>query len=158
MQDTEEINGEYNPVQEALDNFDALLRDAAFDAELELMGIGRLQFVLRRQMTREFTSLYIALWRLALASSFPNDADAMFATFLHGYLLRHPDRAGRNIANRAREYWDMILPGGDSDFTAIARHLISFLSAMGDSAERALTLKLALHLRGIYRFLFERLI
>lgn len=152
-----EVYEEQSSVQEALDNFDALLRDADFARELELLGIGRLQFLLRRQMAYELKGLYIALWRLALSQSFPDDAEAMFATFLHGYLLKHPDKISRHIAQRAREYWNMILPSGDSDFMAVARHLTSFV-VREQRDNRALTLKLALHIRSIYRFIFDRLI
>lgn len=156
MQNIEEIYEEQDIVQEAMDNFSALLADTSFARELELLGIGRFQFLLRKQMIAEFKGLYIALWRLALARSFPGVADAMFSSFLHGYLLKHKDKAARHIAQRAREYWGMILPGGDSDFTAVARHIISFMEEPEDN--RALTLKVALHIRKIYCFLFERLI
>ena len=66
--------------QVALDNFAALLDDADFTAELELVGVGRFQFLRRRQMCLELRGLYMALWRLALSRSFPNDADANLTT------------------------------------------------------------------------------
>lgn len=156
MQNTAEIFEDQESALEALDNFEALLADASFDFELELMGIGRFQFQLRKQMIFELKGLYIALWRLALARSFPNDADAMFASFFHNFLSKHNDRASRHIAQRAREYWEMIHPVGDSDFTEVARHLTSFLKDHPDS--RGFTLKMALHIRKMYCFLFDRLI
>ena len=55
----------------ALENFKALLADADFTLELELLGIKRMQFMRRRQMQSELMGLYMALWRLALARSFP---------------------------------------------------------------------------------------
>ena len=143
--------------QVALDNFAALLDDADFTAELELVGVGRFQFLRRRQMCLELRGLYMALWRLALSRSFPNDADAMFATFLHGYLTRHPEKGARPAAERARQYWGMLQPTGDADFNAVARHLTSF-AERDEKAQRTLTLKLALHIRSVYRFIFDRLI
>lgn len=157
MQHLEESDEAPSITQVALDNFAALLDDTDFTAELELTGIGRFQFLRRRQMTLELRGLYMALWRLALAHSFPNDADAMFATFLHGYLTRHPDKAARQAAERARQYWDMLQPMGDADFNDVARHITSF-SERDEKTCRTLTLKLALHIRKIYRFIFDRLI
>ena len=74
MQNLAEVFDDESAVSEALENFAALLDDADFTAELELMGIGRMQFMRRRQMLVEWRGLYTALWRLALASSFPQDA------------------------------------------------------------------------------------
>lgn len=81
MQNVAEVFDDKSVVQEALENFAALLEDADFTAELELMGIGRMQFMRRRQMLVEWRGLYMALWRLALSSSFPQDAEHIFATF-----------------------------------------------------------------------------
>ena len=85
-------------VQEAIENFLVLLDDIDFTDVFTLMGIGRLQFMLRRQMLVECRGLYIGLWRLALKRSFPNEADAMLA---EGY--RVPDEYGvaRAITNGA---------------------------------------------------------
>lgn len=143
--------------QVALDNFAALLDDADFTPELELMGVGRFQFLRRRQMSLELRGLFMALWRLALSRSFPNDADAMFAAFLHGYLSRHADKGARQAAERARQYWGMLQPKGDADFNDVARHLTSF-AERDEKAQRSLTLRLALHIRSVYRFIFDRLI
>lgn len=140
--------------QVALDNFAALLDDADFTIELELTGVGRFQFMRRRQMHLELRGLYMALWRLALSRSFPADADAMFATFLHGYLTRHPDA---KVAERARQYWGMLQPTGDANFYDVARHLTSF-AERDEKTQRTLTLKLALHIRQVYGFIFDRLI
>lgn len=157
MQYLAEPEEELPPAQEALENFAVLLEDADFAAELDLLGVGRFQFLRRRQMLLELRGLYIALWRLALSRSFPADADAMFAAFLHDFLRRHPDKAGRLVSERARQYWGMLQPTGDGDFNAVAGHLTSF-SASDEKARRTLTLKLALHIRGTYRFIFDRLI
>lgn len=144
-------------IEEALIKFAALLEDADYATVLEFMGIGRLQFLLRKQMIAELAGLYIALWRLALGRSFPGHADEMFNEFLATYTGTHRGKRGALIVERAREYWAMLQPGGDSDFNNVARHLISFI--IKDNREtRSLTLKLALHVRSSYRTIFERLI
>jgi len=160
MSDTEnlaEAIDERSLVDDALANFNAIIDDFDFNAELELLGIGRMQFLRRKQMIIEFKGLYIALWRLGLAHSFPRFADDMFTIFLRRYCRRHGDKTGAQISERATQYWGMILPHGDANFNNIAAHLISFMS-LEQKDSRAITLKLALHIRSIYRFIFERLI
>ncbi|MCD7982844.1 MAG: hypothetical protein LUG19_01150 [Desulfovibrio sp.] len=157
MQNLAEVFDDESAVSEALENFAALLDDADFTAELELMGIGRMQFMRRRQMLVEWRGLYIALWRLALASSFPQDAERMFATFLRSYHAAHPDKLGSRIIERAQEYWGMLQPKGDADFSDVARHLGSF-SVQDEKQARSLTLRLVLHIRRAYKIIFDRLI
>ena len=157
MQNLAEVFDDESAVSEALENFAALLDDADFAAELELMGIGRMQFMRRRQMLVEWRGLYMALWRLALASSFPQDAERMFATFLRSYHAAHPDKLGSRIMERAQEYWGMLQPKGDADFSDVARHLGSF-SVQDEKQARSLTLRLVLHIRRAYKIIFDRLI
>lgn len=157
MQNLAEVFDDESAVSEALENFAALLDDADFTAELELMGIGRMQFMRRRQMLVEWRGLYMALWRLALASSFPQDAERMFATFLRSYHAAHPDKLGSRIMERAQEYWGMLQPKGDADFGDVARHLGSF-SVQDEKQARSLTLRLVLHIRRAYKIIFDRLI
>ncbi|MDY3810433.1 hypothetical protein FYJ44_12140 [Desulfovibrio sp. PG-178-WT-4] len=157
MQNLAEVFDDESAVSEALENFAALLDDADFTAELELMGIGRMQFMRRRQMLVEWRGLYMALWRLALASSFPQDAERMFATFLRSYHAAHPDKLGSRIMERAQEYWGMLQPKGDADFSDVARHLGSF-SVQDEKQARSLTLRLVLHIRRAYKIIFDRLI
>ncbi|WP_165072147.1 hypothetical protein [Desulfovibrio sp. ZJ200] len=157
MQNTAEAFDAESAAQEALENFAALLEDADFTSELELMGIGRMQFLRRRQMLVEWRGLYMALWRLALASSFPQDAEDIFETFLRSYQATHPDKVSARIMERAREYWGMLQPKGNSDFSDLARHLGSF-SSQDEKQARSLTLRLVLHIRKAYRIIFDRLI
>ena len=157
MQNVAEVLDDKSVVQEALENFAALLEDADFTAELELMGIGRMQFMRRRQMLVEWRGLYMALWRLALSSSFPQDAEHIFATFLHAYRIAHPDKLSALIMERAQQYWGMLQPTGDADFSDVARHLGSF-SVQDEKQARSLTLRLVLHIRRAYKIIFDRLI
>ena len=144
-------------VQEALDNFLVLIDDLDYKAVYEILEIGPLQFLRRRQMFIELKGLHMALWRLALSRSFPNDAEAMFPAFLRKYASTHPGVKDSRIVERAREYWGMLAPTGTGDFSAVARHLLSFFQrSPGD--DRAAVLKLALYLNGSYNLIFDRLI
>lgn len=157
MQNLAEVIDEQEIIEEALANFAALIDDLDFSAEFELMGIGRLQFMRRKQMQSELRGLYAALWRLALSHSFPQDADMMFTVFLRRYGHGHAGKAASQVLERATQYWGMLEPAGDSDFSNVARHLASFLERE-EKDQRPLILKLALQIRSAYRFIFERLI
>lgn len=157
MNNAAEIIDEQSLVDEALANFAVLMEDFDFAAILELMGIGRFQFLRRKQMLAELKGLYIALWRLALARSFPRYADDMFTIFLRRYTRAHGERTGAEVGERATQYWGMILPHGDGDFNNVAFHLAELLG-QGQKDDRALTLRLALQIRSAYRLIFERLI
>lgn len=141
----------------ALENFKALLADADFTLELELLGIRRMQFMRRRQMQTELMGLYMALWRLALARSFPVDAQKMFELFQQEYMQVHKDKNSKHIMRRANEYWAMLEPTGDADFSDVARHLCSF-SMQNPNQAKSINLKLVLHIRKIYKLVFDRLI
>lgn len=144
-------------IEDALKSFGAIIDDTDYASIFEMMGIGKFQFLRRKQMRLELGGLRMAIWRLALARSFPNDADYMFTEFLRRYVQTHTDKQSVLMARRAREYWGMLLPGGDADFHAVAHHLASFLATHPDE-NKSLTLKLALYIRNDYKFIFERLI
>lgn len=157
MESTAELLDDQAIIEEALANFTALIDDFDFGAELDLLNVGRLQFMRRRQMQTELKALYMAIWRLALSRSFPQYADEMFTIFLRRYGASHPGKIGAQIVERAMQYWGMLAPAGDGDFNDVARHIVSFMERE-PTDPRALILKLALHIRGAYRFIFERLI
>lgn len=143
--------------REALDNFLILLDDLDYNVYYEILGVGRFQFLRLRQIFVEMKSLHIALWRLAISHSFPDEDEKMFSAFLDAYARAHPDKADTEIAQRAPQYWGMIAPVGDSDFSYVARHLISFFPRR-EKDLKAITLKLALRLHTSYRFIFDRVI
>lgn len=157
MDNVAEAIDDESAAREALDNFAALLDGMDHAKTLDMLGVGRFQFLLRKQMAAELTGLNIALWRLALARSFPGRADAMFSEFLRRYRETHPGKLCRLASERAEEYWGALEPSGDSDFNDVARHLISFV-AKNRADTKAQTLKLALHVRRAYRYIFDRLI
>ncbi len=157
MRNLAEVIDEQETVEEAIANFSALIDDFDFTGELDLLGIGRFQFLRRRQMIIELRGLYTAVWRLALGRSFPHDAANMFEIFLERYGQAHTGKLATQIIERARQYWGMLEPAGDGDFSDVARHLSSFIERE-EKDQRPLILKLALNIRRAYRFIFERLI
>ncbi|WP_296303263.1 hypothetical protein [uncultured Desulfovibrio sp.] len=157
MAQAADVTSHQNFVQEALDNFAVLLDDTDFTAHLHLMGVGRLHFTRRKQLLQEWRGLYVALWRLALGRSFPQDADAMLEAFRRSYRERHRDKQTPQMLERAEQYWDMMRVTRESDFTEVARHFCS-LCQLNEKDARSLQLKLALIIRKAYTDIFRRLI
>lgn len=143
--------------REALNNFLILLDDLDYNIYYEILGVGRFQFMRQRQLFIEFKSLHIALWRLAISHSFPNDAEKIFPAFLEAYSQSHKTKIDSQIIQRAPQYWGMLEPVGDADFTCVSRHIISFFKPP-EKDLKAITLKLALRLHTAYRFIFDRVI
>lgn len=145
--------------RQARENFRALLDDMSFFEEMAILGFGRFQFSRRRRMAIEFRGVYMALWRLALGSSFPERADAVFSAFCEGYARRSRDRHAPETVQKARDYWQMLRDASPRDFRSLAEQLTTLLSPRyGDEKQQAVSLKLALHLRSMYRLIFDRLI
>lgn len=141
----------------ALENFKALLADADFTLELELLGIKRMQFMRRRQMQSELMGLYMALWRLALARSFPVDAPCMFELFSRNTCRRTRTSTAAILCSGPMNTGPCLSPRGDGDFSEVARHLCSF-STQDPGQAKSINLKLVLHIRKIYKLVFDRLI
>ena len=140
-----------------LANFDALYGNVEFGQELRLLGVGRLDFVRRKQMLLELRGLYVGLWYLALCRSFPEHAQGIFKAYLERHAKRHKGKRAEQLRQRAEQYKDMLHSAGDQDFTTVSRHILSFRSR--DEAElKALSLRLALNFRATYSFLFDRLL
>lgn len=157
MQNVAEVFDDKSVVQEALENFAALLEDADFTAELELMGIGLHAVHAPPPDAGGMARPVHGPLASGPVSSFPQDAEHIFATFLHAYRIAHPDKLSARIMERAQQYWGMLQPKGDADFSDVARHLGSF-SVQDEKQARSLTLRLVLHIRRAYKIIFDRLI
>lgn len=145
-------------VESLLRNFAALLEDVDYRDAFEIIEIGALQFGRRKRIRRELQALYIGLWRLALKRSFPSDYAAVF----HAYMEQQYDvqKQRPNAAVNTElvlQYVDKLREHGDNDFSAVSRHVLSLLE-FDDSQTRALTLKIALHLRRVYKYFFDHLL
>ena len=144
--------------EEVIANFQALVESWDFDVEIKRLGIGAMQIMRRKQMRLEFKGLMTGLWRLALTRSFPEDGLQIFEEYLARCLA--PPKSGKKaqqMVERARQYAEMIALRGDTDFSEVSRHMTSFLD-LPESARKGATLKLALEIRQMYNFIFERMI
>jgi hypothetical protein len=150
-----------NPVythEEVIANFQALVESWDFNAELARLGIGAMQIMRRKQMLLEFKGLFAGLWRLALTRSFPEDGRQIFESYLRQCLSGPKSgKKAQQLVERSRQYAEMLSLRGDTDFSEISRHLTSFLN-LPESSRKSATLKLALDIRQMYNFIFERMI
>ena len=144
--------------EEVIENFQALIDSWDFSAELRQLGIGPMQLMRRRQMLLEFRGLLAGLWRLALTRSFPEDGQQIFEGYLES-CLQNPKNShkARPFVERARQYAAMLAVRGDSDFSEVSRHVASFLK-LSEVARKSTTFKLALDIRQMYTFVFDRMI
>ena len=144
--------------QDVANNFTALLSDFDYADEMELLNISRLNFVLRKNLSQEFEVLYIALWYNCLKTSFPETYEAIFQQFLKYNLPQKYKRAKlQEITTRIQMYIELMGNNASTDLTPISHHLLSFLK-FDEASQRTYEMKITLHLRKVYTYLFERLI
>ncbi len=144
--------------QEVLDQFAALLADTSFSPQLRCLGIKRFSMSPRRRRAkRELEALFIGLWKLALDSSFPQQADDFFADFLARQQQVRHGKKGERFCARAREYAKLLKEREDKDFTSVAAKIISNVGMPAADCPKA-TLALALDIRSFYQTIFDRLI
>lgn len=108
-------------------------------------------------MLLELRGLYMGLWYLGLTRSFPERAEELFELYMQHHAELSPRKEDEQLRQRGRQYKDMLSGTGDKDFTAVSRHLLSFMHRDED-ALKTMSLRMALLLRSSYTFIFERLI
>ena len=144
-------------VREALDNFPVLLLDLVAGRALHILGIGRLQFRRRARLLAEWRGLCMALWRLALQRSFPEQAEAMFRQFRESFGQSHTDKTSALALERAPAFWEVLAERGDADFRPVSRFLAAVFFE-DEARAQAMALRLMLHVRQTYQSIFDRLI
>ena len=144
--------------EEVISHFEALLEDTSFSTQLHYLGIKRVPMSPRRRRARqELQAMFIGLWKLALDSSFPQQAEEIFNEFLEKYSQGRPAKKSAQMCEKIRNYAEMLKTCGDKDFTDIAAHVLSKISIPQADCPKA-SLALALDIRAFYQTIFERLI
>lgn len=134
--------------------FKELFANFDFSYEFQIMQIKPFQLRLRKNLKKEFQCFYVALWHLALQRSFPNDYEEIFSLFLIDFAQKDTDRA--NKIEHINAYVEKLNSPSDNSFSHIAMHFLSF-TTHEDKILPTITLKIALHLRKVYTFIFEKL-
>lgn len=144
--------------QDVANNFMALLSDFNYADEMELLNISKLNLILRKNLSKEFETLYIALWYSCLKTSFPETYEAIFQVFLKNNLpQKYKGAKLQEIKNRIQLYIELLGNTASTDLTPITHHLLSFLK-FEEETQPAIIMKITLHLRKVYTYIFERLI
>ncbi len=139
-------------------NFMALLSDFNYADEMELLNISKLNFIQRKNLSQEFEALFIALWYSCLQISFPNDYKEIFKLFIEEELpKKYKDSKLHHVIELTEQYIELLADNASTDLTPIGHHILSLLQ-FDETIQRAYTLKIALHLRKVYTYIFERLI
>jgi len=144
--------------EEVSQAFTALRQSLDFSREYKELGIGMFSIGKRRLVLRQFTALSIALWKLALARSFPNDAESFFAYFTkNSPLLAGRGKKAEYMRGQTAAYTALLGPAGDKDFSVAAHHMIAALGFHDEDRSRY-SLKLSLRIRALYTDIFTYLI
>ena len=144
--------------QDVANNFMALLSDFNYADEMELLNISKLNLIVRKNLSKEFETLYIALWYNCLKTSFPENYDAIFQTSPDNNLTtKYKGAKLEEIKNKIQLYIDSLGNTASTDLTPITNHLLSFLK-FDEANQPTYKMKITLHLRKVYTYIFERLI
>lgn len=143
--------------EEVIRQFLSLYNCLDFKAELEELGITRLQFVRRKRALREFRAISITLWGLALQKSFPNDAGDFFAEFRKSPVLAGDGKETVRLHQRVNIYIDLLAAKRDTDFSPVADYLATVLALDARDVAR-FRLKLSLIIRNLYVLIFDKLV
>jgi len=143
---------------EVLENFQALLDDMDFRREFAILNVGSLHFLLRGRLRKELEALVIALWRLTLERSFPDDWSEILESYIADRRRTEgSEKAGKAFEDRVRSYITLLEEKREQDFTGPASRLVDIAGAASGS-KAALQLKMALRIRILYKLIFDRLI
>lgn len=147
------------PVETVHAHFAALLLEETFEQELLALGIGKLRFRHRKEVVASLRALHVALWRLALIRSFPNEYETIFSLFLES--LRERSGASRILPEipeqEIRDHVERLQCHGANDFTDVAAYLVSRFK-LGKPDDAAARLRLILLIRRAYTTIFDHLI
>lgn len=138
-------------------NFLILLDSFDYEEEMQLLNISLFNFQQRKNMIREFQGLYVALWSMALSYSLPQDRDIILQQFIEIELPKKYDKKQLPMQiKRIHQYIELIGDDSAVEFSPISHHILSLLNTKEDEF-RSMSLKIALHIRSVYTYLFERL-
>ena len=142
---------------ELFENFNALFATYDLNAELDVFKLGRFQFLRKKKAKHELQALFIALWKLALKQSFPEDSENYFLRYLQEKKLDVDNAGNATTMYRSIEVYNTLLTEhGTRNFSSVADFLTNQIVTDSDRKQH-ITLKLALTIRSTYNMIFEKL-
>jgi hypothetical protein len=146
----------YGP-QEIIQRFEDVFASSDLKKELASLGHRLNSFFRRGYSLREFTALHIALWKLALESSFPGQKEEIVRVFINDSPLPGTGSKRKTLLQRVEHYDSLLLLKKHADFTPVAVYMAGCFSRDVKS-RKTLQLKLSLTIRRSYQFIFDHLI
>ncbi len=145
--------------ENVVQRFASLVQSFDFEDEFRVLEIGKLHIVKKRNALRELKALYVALWKIALDKSLPDQADDIFQRFLDSLAqnFKLNDNASAFLKRRIAVYDTLLNPTKEQNFTDVASKLLTTISKRKEPRQ-SLVLKLSLHIRKVYTLIFKELI
>lgn len=138
-------------------NFESLLEHFDYDSALKILEVSFFSFQLKKDLRSELEALYTALWHLALKQSFPNDHSEFFNYYLDtAFLEKYPSSVQDKQKIKVLQYIEALGDNPHADMSPISLHILSFCD-FDAQKQKSISLKIALHTRQIYNYIFERL-
>jgi hypothetical protein len=143
--------------QEIIQRFEEVFASLDLKKELAALGHGLDSFFRRGHSLREFTALNIALWELALESSFPGQKEEIIRMFVSTSPLPGKGSKRKTLLQRVELYDNLLMLKKHADFTPVAVYMAGCFSRDAES-RKTLQLKLSLTIRRSYQLIFDNLI
>lgn len=145
--------------QEIADRFAALLDSFDYEEEYAILKINKIRVGKRRRVINEIKPLYVALWKLALSKSFPDQVEEIFDSFLIDLPkhFRARDKERAFLKSRVEVYNTLLAPNRETNFSEVANQLLESVDKK-KTIDDALSLKFSLKIRKVYNMIFDQLI
>jgi len=143
--------------EEVIRHFEGLLPSLDLKQEIAALGYGLNSIFKKGRSLVEFNAVCIALWKLALDSSFPAESNEFFADFLNHSPLLGTGKKKDKLVARVKIYCDMLAIKKTDDFTPVSQCMADNLMNSADN-NKALQLTLSLTMRKLYQVIFDHLI
>ncbi len=143
-------------IENVIRNANSMLGDLDLYQELEAFHLNVFSWLKKRRLVEEFTTLYVALWRFALDRSFPENSEFLYTSFMREEKLFSRSKRVKCV-QKIDFYYAKLIDKNESDFSAIAAHLLAFAD-IRENKKKAANLKLSLILRAKYQFFFDNLL
>ena len=138
------------------DRFEEIWSSLDLKQEIADLGHGLNSVFKRRRSCREFTAMSVALWKLALERSFPEQEAEIFSLFMETSPILGKRSRRKKLQQLIQTYLDLCAVKRVADFTPVAQHMAEALC--GGDQRKSLQLKLSLAIRRIYQNIFAYLI
>lgn len=140
-----------------LKHFEEVLGSLELKQQIAELGCGMNALFTRGRSLAEFTAMSVALWKLALEKSFPDEAEDFFAAFIESSPVLGAGKKRAKLVESITAYNELFAPKKTGDFTPISQHMADTL-ANASADRKALQLKLSLTIRKFYQHIFDHLI